>query len=297
MPNWLQFERELHWGVFIAAFLAIGLWETYRPLRPLIASNTKRWAGHIVLAAFGNVTMFLTPISATAVALLAQHSSYGLLNRSVIPYWLQVCLAIVLLDLVRWFQHLCFHRFGFLWRIHRVHHADPDYDLTTTLRFHPAESFLTQGTYLLAVLAIAPPPAAAFGIELALLAQNFFGHANTTIPERIERRLRKLIVTPDMHRIHHSDEIGEQNHNYGTMFPWWDRLFGTYLDQPRQGYQQMGIGLKGYKDGRCLSIVQMLLLPLQSAATTDETPLQRSPMPAVPVEFESSTLQQVKSEP
>lgn len=274
MPAWLPWERPLHWAFFIAGFLLISLWETYRPFRPLVASNAKRWAGHITLAALGHLATALTPISSTMVAFAAQQLPFALLPHSGLPLLVQGLASIVLLDLVRWGQHVCFHRVGFLWRMHRVHHADPDYDLTTTLRFHPFEVGLTQGSYLLAVAVLGPPPVVALGVELALLLQNFFGHANTALPGWLETRLRRVLVTPDMHRIHHSVERSEQNHNYGTMFPWWDRLFGTYLEDPASGQEQMRVGLKGYHDKRCLHVIEMLVLPFRGMRETEPKPTE-----------------------
>ncbi|MBC7926606.1 MAG: sterol desaturase family protein [Bryobacteraceae bacterium] len=271
MQEWLNLERGLHWSVYAVAFLAIGLWETYHPLRPLIAPNAKRWAVHIAMSGIGHLLAILTPVSAAAVALLAaKHNSFGLSSQHVIPFPLQFFLTFLMLDFVRWTQHFFFHRVEWLWRIHQVHHSDPDYDLTTSLRFHPLEAFLTQSTYLVAIFLIAPPPLATLAVELVLLAQNFFGHANTSLPSGIESRLRRFLVTPDMHRIHHSIEVREQNRNFGTMFPWWDRLLGTYQETPAAGAAHMTVGLEGYSGDRCVSLLEMLILPFRKSQHASE---------------------------
>jgi sterol desaturase/sphingolipid hydroxylase (fatty acid hydroxylase superfamily) len=263
MFEWLANQGVLRWSVFAGAFLAIGLWETYRPFRPLLLHNGKRWIGHIALTTIAHALTFLLPFSAALVAEEARTRGIGLLAFAVIPMWVQYAAGVVLLDFVRWAQHLTFHRVQWLWRLHRVHHSDPDYDLTTTLRFHPFEAIAMQATYLAAVFVMAPPPAVAFGVEVVLLAQNFFGHANVRMPARVERLLRRVLVTPDMHRIHHSVRMGEQNSNYGTMFPWWDRLFGTYREQPVDGAERMTFGLEGFPQEKAISIWAMLILPFR----------------------------------
>ena len=267
MFEWLTNQGVLRWSVFAGAFLAIGLWETYRPFRPLLLHNGKRWFGHIALTTLGHALTFVLPFSAALVAEEARKRGIGVLGFAAIPVWVQYAAGVVLLDFVRWAQHLAFHRIQWLWRLHRVHHSDPDYDLTTTLRFHPFEAIAIQATYLAAVFVMAPPPMVAFGVEVVLLAQNFFGHANVCLPAHVERVLRRVVVTPDMHRIHHSVRIGEQNSNYGTLFPWWDRLFGTYRDEPADGAERMTFGLDGFAPERAINLWTLLKLPFEKMDT------------------------------
>ncbi len=260
MPDWVGNERILRWGIFSLAFLGIALWETYRPFRQLKFPNARRWAMHIVMAVLNNLVAVIAPLSALMVAIQAQSNSFGLLNHPWLPFWLQCILAVVALDWVRWAQHFVYHRIPFFWRFHRVHHADGDYDLTTTLRFHPVEVIFSQGSYLAMVYLIAPPPTVAIGFDLFLQFQNFFSHANVDMPARIERRLRKFLVTPDMHRIHHSTRMSEQSHNLGSIFPWWDRLFGTYQTRP-EGH--LDFGLSNFQQDRVLNLWEALVMPLR----------------------------------
>jgi sterol desaturase/sphingolipid hydroxylase (fatty acid hydroxylase superfamily) len=192
------------------------------------------------------------------------------LNRSGLPVFLRYIIAILFLDLARYAQHRLYHFVPILWRIHRVHHADPDCDWSTSLLFHPIEVVLTQASYLAVVAILAPPPLAVLGLELASILLTFLEHANVAIPERIDAILRRLLITPDVHRIHHSDQLVEQNRNFGTVFPWWDLCFQTYLAEPAAGHQQMSFGLHAL-DKRGLSVLKLLALPLLKAAPTNDT--------------------------
>jgi sterol desaturase/sphingolipid hydroxylase (fatty acid hydroxylase superfamily) len=240
----------------------VGIWETFRPLRPLELPNGRRWALHIVLAATGQAVTFLMPISAAVVALRVQDAPWALLGRTL-PFWAQCVIALLLLDCLRWYQHFLMHRIGFLWRIHRVHHSDPDYDLTTTLRFHPLEVVVLQGTYLGVVALLAPPAILVLLLEAVQLIQNFIGHANTALPDGVERGMRRFLVTPSFHRVHHSQEYAEQNSNFGIAFPFWDFLFGTYRAEPALGHKSMRIGLKDFDLPCALDLPGLLLMPLR----------------------------------
>ena len=241
---WLPREASLLWGVLLLAFAAFAVWETLRPRRVLVTPTAIRWATHATVWLLCCVcVVWIYRGSAVVVALAVSHSRYGLLNREIVPIGLRFVLAILLLDLVRYGQHYLYHSVSMLWRIHRVHHGDPDYDWSTGLRFHPVEVLLTQGSYLAVIAILAPPPIAVLFVELADAAVNFFVHANVAVPLTVETRLRRFLITPDMHRIHHSDQIAEQNSNFGVLFPWWDRLFRTYLHEPAAGHDKMGIGL------------------------------------------------------
>jgi len=238
-------ETVLRQGLPLLAFGVFAVWETFRPRRPLVSSTARRWVNHAILSFVAHVSLiWIYRVSGVVVASAVAGSRYGLLNREILPYSVRFVLAIVLLDLLRYSQHYLNHALSLLWRIHRVHHSDSDYDWSTGLRFHPVEVLLTQGTYLAVIAIVAPPPLAVLVLELADIVVNFFVHANVALPQWLDLRLRWFLITPDMHRIHHSDEIAEQNSNFGVVFPWWDRLFGTYLREPAAGQDKMRIGLR-----------------------------------------------------
>jgi sterol desaturase/sphingolipid hydroxylase (fatty acid hydroxylase superfamily) len=262
---WLEHRASLERGALLAAFVTFAVWETYRPRRELIAPTGRRWIHHSILGLLINSPLaWIFPASAVAVAAAARGSSYGLLNRGALPVWVQVIAAILLLDLLRYAQHRIYHVIPVLWRIHRVHHADCDYDWSTSLVFHPGEALLTQGSYLAVIAVLAPPPLAVLGLELGTIVQNIFEHANVAVPPRIDVPLRRVLITPDTHRIHHSQEVAEQNTNFGTVFIWWDRLFGTYRQEAGSAPEQMGIGLREFRDPRGLSVIRLLTLPFRN---------------------------------
>ena len=261
---WLEHRASLERAALVAAFAICAVWETYRPLRPLIAPTGRRWAHHAVLGLLINSPLtWVFPASAVAVAAAARETSYGLLHRGALPLWVQAAAAILLLDLLRYAQHRIYHAIPALWRIHRVHHADCDYDWSTSLVFHPGEVLLTQASYLAAIAVLAPPPLAVLALEGATIVQNIFEHANVALPRSIDAGLRPLLITPDIHRIHHSQEVAEQNTNFGTIFSWWDRLLGTYRAAAALPPEKIGIGLREFRDGRGLSVIKLLALPFR----------------------------------
>jgi sterol desaturase/sphingolipid hydroxylase (fatty acid hydroxylase superfamily) len=191
------------------------------------------------------------------------HSRFGLLNKAWLPLPLRLILGILLLDFVRYAVHWSYHAVPFLWRFHYVHHSDPDFDLSSGVRAHPVEVALTQGSNLAAVAILAAPPVAVLAAELFSCAQGFFSHANASLPEWLEKPLRWMFVTPDMHRVHHSEEIQEQSRNLGEVFPWWDHLFRTYLKAPAAGQDRMLFGIKGIQNEESLNFTFMLLHPFR----------------------------------
>ena len=258
---WLPHRNSLLWGVLLLTFALCALWETFQPRRALAASTGRRWANHAVIWLLGDVAVvWIFRVGAVVAASAASAGHYGLLTRVALPSGVRCAIGILLLDLLRYGQHYLNHAVPVLWRIHRVHHSDRDYDWSTGLRFHPLEVLLTQGIYLGAIVAIAPPALAVLSLELADAAVNFFVHANVALPRWIETRLRRVVITPDMHRIHHSEEIAEQNSNFGIVFPWWDRMFGTYLREPAAGQDGMAIGLDAYSHQH-IGLTGMLIQP------------------------------------
>jgi sterol desaturase/sphingolipid hydroxylase (fatty acid hydroxylase superfamily) len=273
-----QHESSLRWALPLLAFVIFALWETYRPRRVLLASTARRWGGHAILSFLCYTSSaWIYRAGAVAVASAASASRYGLLNREAVPYWVRCVIAVLLLDLLRYGQHYLYHAVPVLWRIHQVHHSDPDYDWSTSQRFHPGEALLTQGVYLIVIAVLAPPALAVLCLELADVVENIFVHANVTIPRRIDAGLRRWVITPDMHRIHHSDEFSEQNSNFGVVFPWWDRLFGTYRQEPAAGHEKMGVGLREIDVKQGVSLIGMLALPFRSAPKI--TPASCAPTP------------------
>jgi len=264
---WTQIEGRAFWISFLAAFAAVGVWETFRPRVALVAPPGRRWGSHgilLLLCASASMVLYRTGLLMTAVAV--EGNRFGLLNKPWAPFALRCIIGFLLLDLVRYIRHLVSHSIPFLWRLHSVHHSDPDYDLTTGARFHPLEVVISKGLYLGVIIILAPPAAAVFVSEIVTLFQGFFTHANAALPDRIEKPLRAIFVTPEMHRIHHSDEAGEQMSNYGDIFPWWDRLFGTYVHTPAAGQERMRTGLKGFQDAKSANIFFMLTAPFRRMA-------------------------------
>jgi len=200
-------------------------------------------------------------VSPVVVAVAFAGNRYGLLNKPWIPFIGRCILAVLLLDFVKYAIHRAFHSVSFLWRVHQVHHSDPDFDVSTAARVHPIEIILTQAAYLSVTAMFAPPVAGVLIAELISAFQSFFGHANACLPGWVENPLRLVFVTPDMHRIHHSEEVEEQFANFGDSLPWWDYLLRTYRAAPAAGQKGMVVGLKGYQNDASLGLVFMLTQP------------------------------------
>jgi len=260
--SWEQIESYAYWFLFAASFLAVAFWESCRPRRELSAPPERRWGKHaLVLVVCTVISVGLYRASPVVAAMYFAGSKYGLLSQPWIPFVGRCILAVLLLDLVKYATHRVFHSVSFLWRVHRVHHSDPDFDVSTAARVHPIEVVLSQGAYFVAIAIFAPPVAGVLIAELLSGFQSFFGHANASLPGWAEKYVRPVFVTPDMHRIHHSEEVGEQFTNFGDSFPWWDRLFRTYLADPAAGQKAMIVGLKGYQDDASLGVTFMLTQP------------------------------------
>jgi len=214
---------------------------------------------YIRLAAFCGVF-------AVGVALVAEAHGLGLFNVLPLPAWIGVVASVILLDLAIYFQHVLFHAVPVLWRLHRMHHADLDIDVSTGLRFHPIEILLSMVIKLAVVIALGAPAIAVLIFEVLLNATSMFNHSNVHIPERLDGVVRWFVVTPDMHRVHHSIVARETNSNFGFNLPWWDRLFGTYRAQPAAGHEAMKIGIEQFRDPRELRLDRMLLQPFRGDA-------------------------------
>jgi len=257
-------EPLLRVAVFLAVFVLIAAWEMYAPRRELRFKRRERWPHNLGLLAVNTAMLrLLAPGAAVAVAVAAQTHRWGLLHTSGLPAAVRVVLAVVLLDLAIYAQHVVFHAVPALWRLHRVHHADTDFDVTTGTRFHPIEIALSLVIKCAVVVAIGAPPIAVLAFEVVLNAASMFNHANASLPAGVDRWLRWLVVTPDMHRVHHSSIAQETNSNFGFNLPCWDRLFGTYRARPAAGHEAMNIGLDSFREPRELRLGRLLLQPFR----------------------------------
>ena len=255
-------EAAIRLGIFAGVFAVVVLWEIVAPRRPRSVSRWVRWPSNLGIVAFNTVLLrILMPTAAVGVAMIGEERGWGLLN-TLQPYlWLSVLVSVVLLDLAIYLQHVMFHAVPALWRLHRMHHADLDFDVTTGARFHPIEILLSMAIKIAVVVALGPPALAVLIFEVLLNATSMFNHGNIAIPSGIDRALRWLIVTPDMHRVHHSITPIETNSNFGFNLPWWDRLMGTYRAQPALGHAGMIIGIEQFRTSRDLALDRMLLQP------------------------------------
>jgi sterol desaturase/sphingolipid hydroxylase (fatty acid hydroxylase superfamily) len=247
-----QNEGLLRLAVFVAVFVAMALIELGWPKRALVASKGRRWLTNLGIAGIGTLVLRLmaalaVPIAAVAAAFWAQSRGLGLLNQVAWPEWIKVAVALLALDLAIWAQHLASHKISLFWRLHQVHHADRDIDVTTAVRFHPVEIALSMVWKIAVVVPLGASPFAVFLFEVILNACAMFNHANIALPAWLDRALRLLVVTPDMHRVHHSVLYREHDSNYGFNLSVWDRLFRTYTAEPRAGHQGMTIGLTPYQ--------------------------------------------------
>jgi len=260
-------EATIRLGAFIGVFTTMALWEAVAPRRPSSYSRLARWPSNVAIVALNTVLLrILLPATAVSLALLAAQRNWGLLNNLRLPWWSTVVVSVVLLDLATYLQHVMFHAVPALWRLHRMHHADLDIDLTTGARFHPIEIILSMLIKFGVVAALGASAVGVLIFEVLLNATSMFNHGNVHIPVGLDRWVRWFVVTPDMHRVHHSILVGETNSNFGFNLPWWDRLLGTYRDQPAAGHQGMTIGIEQFRDGRELWLDRMLLQPFRGPA-------------------------------
>jgi sterol desaturase/sphingolipid hydroxylase (fatty acid hydroxylase superfamily) len=257
-------EPVIRLGAFAAIFMAMALWELLAPRRRQAIGRLRRWPGNLGIVVLNTLLVRLAfPTAAVGVALLAESSGWGLFPALNVPPWLAVVAAIILLDLAIYLQHVLFHAVPALWRLHRMHHADLEFDVTTGARFHPIEILLSMAIKLGVVAALGAPAAAVLIFEVLLNATSMFNHGNVRLAQRVDRMLRWIVVTPEMHRVHHSVVPRETNSNFGFNLPWWDRLFGTYRAQPQAGHEAMTIGIEQFRDPRELRLDRMLLQPFR----------------------------------
>ena len=265
----LNYEVSIRLSFFLGVFALIAVWELLAPKRVLSVSKVVRWSNNLGLVFFNSfILRLLFPAAAVGVAVTAQQNNWGLFNLTEVPIWLAISASIVIMDLVIYLQHVMVHAVPVLWRLHRVHHADLDYDVTTGSRFHTIEIILSMLIKFATIVLLGPPIVAVIVFEVVLNAMAMFNHGNVGLPKSLDNLLRWFIVTPDMHRVHHSIEDDETNSNFGFNLSWWDRLFGTYREQPRAGHQGMTIGIRGFRETKQAAwITGMLTMPFVGKVT------------------------------
>ena len=261
-----HYEAFVYPAVYIGSLAIVGFWEEFYPRRQLAASIVTRWVSAGALATINTLLFrFAAPLLTIPFALWVAQREIGLLNTVDAPLWLTFLVSFWVLDFGRWFQHYLLHRVPFLWLLHRAHHTDHDYDFTVGLRFHPGDGLFAGGAQILFIALLGAPVEAVVASELIYVAFGFFAHGNMMIPLKLDRVLRWVIVTPDVHRIHHSTVNAETNANFAGFVTWWDRLFGTYIDQPQAGHEGMAIGLDEFRDPKHLQLHWILINPFLSA--------------------------------
>ncbi|MDD2760071.1 MAG: sterol desaturase family protein [Methylomonas sp.] len=257
-------EAMLRFGVFIGILSLMAIWETLSPTRCLSTSRRQRWTINLGLVALNAGVMRISiGTSAWLAANWAVAQHLGLLNHLAVPGWLNILLSLLLLDLAIYAQHVAAHRWQWFWRLHQVHHSDLDFDTSTAVRFHPIEIMLSMAYKVLLVIVLGADPMAVIAFEIILNGCALFNHGNVSLPPFFERILRYLLVTPDMHRIHHSARQQETDSNFGFSLSCWDRLFKTYCHQSQQPQAEMTIGLNGFRDRHELGFFQLLAMPFR----------------------------------
>ena len=272
MDNKLLIRLGFFFGILVVMFL----WELIAPRRPLTTSKIIRWFSNLGLVLIDSIVVRLFfPTALAGIALLVQQRGWGLFNQFELPYLLKIIFSVLVLDFVIYLQHIVFHSVPLFWRLHMVHHTDMDIDVTTGVRFHPIEIILSMGIKMIVVVLIGAPAVAVLIFEIILNGTSMFNHGNVHYSQNIDSILRLLVVTPEMHRVHHSTIRWETNSNLGFNFPWWDRLFGTYRGQPAKGHLEMTIGLDQYKEPNKLTLPWLLVLPF--IGKLGKYPMTRSP--------------------
>jgi len=260
-----QYEIVIRLTAFFGVFALMAIWEIKAPKRKLTVSKTIRWLNNIGIVVLNSLILrLLFPAAAVGMAVFCVENGWGIFNVYEVPAWLAVFASIVAMDLVIYLQHVLVHAVPSLWRLHRVHHADLDYDVTTGSRFHPLEIIFSMLIKFSTIIVLGPPVIAVVLFEIILNAMAMFNHGNVGLPAKLDKFLRMFVVTPDMHRVHHSVEDNEANSNFGFNLSIWDRIFGTYIDQPRGGHESMTIGIHYYRDPDQVSkLPGMLMLPMK----------------------------------
>lgn len=277
MPDaaWLvAHQATLQFQVLIAAFAVVAVWESFRPRRSVATATPARWINNVALAGLGGLVVRLVfPVLGVAFAVLAGERGWGLLNVIVVPAWLSFTTAVIAIDAAQYGLHRLSHAAPVLWRVHKIHHADLDVDCATAIRHHPFEHLFVSGASLLVIGALGAPPLAVVAASLAGTAASIFNHGNVVVSPGIDRLLRRVVVTPDMHRVHHSAQDDECNANFSMLLPWWDHWFGTYREAPRDGHAQMTLGIAEARAASDVTLPRLLLLPFRRNAAIVRAPI------------------------
>ena len=282
MPEGVN-ETWLRIGVFAAVFAVLAGVELLRPRRALSADKGRRWLTNLSIVAIDSLVVrvmgaLAVPVTAVAAAMFASTHGLGLLNRIDLPAWVEILVALIALDLAIWLQHVASHKIPLLWRLHQMHHADVDIDVSTAIRFHPVEIALSILWKIVCVVLLGAAPAAVVLFEIILNAGAMFSHANIALPRAVDRALRRLVVTPDMHRVHHSVIGREHDSNYGFNLAVWDRMFGTYTPDPEGGQTGMTIGLDAYQSAAPTRLWWSLMLPFDPRGNAETRPSGGGPV-------------------
>jgi len=262
-------EPTIRFSIFLGVLATMAIWEALAPRRARTFGRLWRWPSNIGIVALNSVILkIIFPVAAIEFAASIHGRGLGLMGLTDLPGWAEFLVAVIILDLAIYLQHMLFHATPLLWRLHRMHHQDLDFDVTTGARFHPIEILLSMGIKFMVIAALGPSAVAVLVFEVLLNGMSMFNHANAKIPLGADAVLRKLVVTPDMHRVHHSISPNETNSNFGFNLSVWDRLFGTYRDQPAAGHEAMTIGIEQFRERRELWLDRLLLQPLRGKPGT-----------------------------
>ena len=270
-------EPTIRLAAFLGVLATMAVVEALLPRRRREIPRLLRWTNNLGIVVVDTLLVRLSfPILAVGLAIIADDQGFGLFNAFAVPPVIAFIASVVILDLAIYLQHVMFHAVPALWRLHRMHHADLEFDVSTGLRFHPVEILLSMGLKLAVVAALGPPAAAVLVFEILLNASSMFNHSNVRLPVGLDKVLRWIVVTPDMHRVHHSVHPDEHHRNFGFNLPWWDRLLGTYKPQPREGHSDMTIGLHDFRSNRDLWLDRMLIQPFRGPAEAVATARESS---------------------
>jgi len=251
---------------FVTTLIVMGIFEDYFPRRKLSVNKTQRWKSNLSLIFLNSLLLrIFLPISGISLAFFLQNKNIGLFNIIKLPQYIELILSLLILDFAIYYQHKIFHSYKILWRLHKIHHTDLDIDTTTGIRFHPIEIIISMMLKLIIITIFGISAVAFFVFEIILNSASLFNHSNVNIPVRLDKFLRIFLVTPDMHRVHHSVIRKETNSNYGFSVPWWDYLVKTYIRQPKEGHEKMSIGLKEYREEKKLGLLSLLIIPFQNS--------------------------------
>jgi sterol desaturase/sphingolipid hydroxylase (fatty acid hydroxylase superfamily) len=262
LTSWMDHEGAILWRTLIGCFIVAGLWELFWPVHPVATRLERRWSVHAVLFALATgLLAAIAPLTRVGVSLVVARLPFGLLNQAAVPFWIRCVAGILLLDMARYWTHWLMHSNGWMWRIHLLHHTDEHIDITTGFRFHPLEEVVGVTLGMATIALTAAPPASVFLFEVVVAFLALAAHANASLPVRVERFCRTFVITPDLHRIHHSVRQDDQNKNLGVIFPFWDRLFGTYRELPAGEASAMTFGLEEFPKAKAFDVPYLLASP------------------------------------